>query len=67
MSKTGLTDVADGVWIWHTDPVYWKIVTDYTLLGREEVFEHAIVDLPCFKNSDSVGQELHMSYVGFLT
>jgi hypothetical protein len=67
MSKTGITNVADGTWIKRGGPIHWKIVIDYTTLGRENVFEYAIVDLPWFINGDSVGQELHQSYLGFLT
>ena len=49
-SLTDLTELADGVWILRTGPIHWKIVVDYTSLGREKVFESAIVDLPWFVN-----------------
>ena len=65
-SLTELTELADGVWILHTGPIHWKIVVDYTSLGREKVFESAIVDLPWFVNGDSVAEERDTAYVKFL-
>lgn len=62
-----LTELADGVWILHTGPIHWKIVVDYTSLGREKVFESAIVDLPWFVNDgDSVAEERDTAHVKFL-
>jgi hypothetical protein len=65
-SLTALTELADGVWILRTGPIHWKIVVDYTSLGREKVFESAIVDLPWFVNGDSVAEERDTAHVEFL-
>jgi hypothetical protein len=63
---TALTELADGVWILNTGPIYWRIVVDYTSLGREKVFESAIVDLPWLVNGDSVAEERDTAYGKFL-
>jgi hypothetical protein len=61
-----LTELTDGVWILHTGPVRWKIVVDYTTLGREKVFESAIMDLPWLVNGNSMAEERDTVYAKFL-
>ena len=50
----------------HTGPIRWKIVVDYTNLGRGKVFESAIMDLPWLVNGDSRTEERGTAYAKFL-
>jgi hypothetical protein len=50
----------------HTGPIRWKIVVDYTTLGRGKVFESAIMDLPWLVNGDSRTEERDTAYAKFL-
>lgn len=61
-----LTELTDGVWILHTGPVRWKIVVDYTTLGRENIFESAIMDLPWLVSGNSMAEERDTVYAKFL-
>ncbi|KAF2184851.1 hypothetical protein K469DRAFT_750705 [Zopfia rhizophila CBS 207.26] len=45
--------VADGVWILHTDgDVFFELNIDFTQLGLEVIADHAIMDLSYFKDDD---------------
>jgi hypothetical protein len=65
-SLTVLTELTDGVCILHTRPIHWKIVVGYTTLGREHIFESAIMDLPWLVNGDSMAEERDTAYAKFL-
>jgi hypothetical protein len=60
-----LTDLDDGVWIVNTHPIRWKIVVDYTTLGREKVLEFGIVDLPQLVNYEPLADR-NSAYTDFL-